>query len=53
MLQPQFAAVTCIAASGNDVYVGGATGAVDNALYWKNGTDSLGDGSACCNAVGK
>jgi hypothetical protein len=36
-LQPQYAELYCIAASGNDVYVGGATGGVDNALYWKNG----------------
>jgi len=36
-LQPQDAQVTCIAAFGNDVYVGGATGGVNYALYWKNG----------------
>ena len=37
VLQPQFAQVTCIAASGNDVYIGGATGGVNQAMYWKNG----------------
>jgi hypothetical protein len=45
-LQPQTAAVNCIAASGDDVYVGGETGGVDKAIYWKNGSGVLLAGGA-------